>query len=170
MADKNIVRSSYDDYYETIKKLSPQLKTILAHINSEQTQHRVVDTTSTVTGGSCPPRKKCSSKPCKTSKKMTSSGCTSAVKRKTMYNNTNEPQIMQAVTNAGKIVYGTIKDGKLEVQGTVGEIDHDLLGVNFVNGGKKPSMTKKPKSTSISSTKSKKMSKSKDCCPTSGMD
>ncbi|QDJ95044.1 virion core and cleavage processing protein [Hypsugopox virus] len=188
MADKNISRSSYDDYYETIKKITPQLKTILAHINGEQSQRPILEAdTSTVTGGACNSKQKCSPcapKPCSTrrstNKKMINSG-SSNIRRKTMYDNSsNAPQIMQAVTNAGKIVYGTMKDGKLEVQGTVGEIDQDLLGVNFVNGGKKipskkgksPSMrSTNVTSTSITSkTKTPKKKPQKECCSDFGMD
>ncbi|AAF17984.1 gp101L [Rabbit fibroma virus] len=137
MAEKKLSRSSYDDYIETINKLTPQLRTILSHISGEQTTQRTnfanndASESVPVTAGAIKSKK---------TSKTTKSGV--PVRKKTTLGLTEHPQIMQAVTNGGKIVYGTVKDGKLEVQGTVGEINQDLLGVESVNAGKKSTKSK----------------------------
>ncbi|ADT91131.1 core structural protein [Cotia virus SPAn232] len=147
MADKKLARSSYDDYFETLNKLTPQLRTILAHISGEESNNNsrsnlVKPTENECVGGACP-KPKC--------KKQTKS-CGNPGRRKNVLNNNAEDlKIMQAVTNSGKIVYGTVKEGKLDVKGTVGEINQDLLGIESVNGGRKKrsSRSKKNSNTTI---------------------
>ncbi|AMB18433.1 M101L [Myxoma virus] len=139
MAEKKLSRSSYDDYIETINKLTPQLRTILSHISGEQATHRTnlanseTPETVPVTAGAIKSKK---------TSKSTGTKSGAPVRKRTTLGLTEHPQIMQAVTNGGKIVYGTVKDGKLEVQGTVGEINQDLLGVESVNAGRKSTKSK----------------------------
>ncbi|ANS71190.1 virion core and cleavage processing protein [Pteropox virus] len=151
MADKITPRSSYDDYMTTLKKLAPQLKTLLSHISSEQTGMQppllaapdtsAVDTTieSVCAAGSpfeATARKKTSRTKSTPSKRSVKMGAPRS--RRPM----EDDNMMQAVTNCGKIVFGTVRDGKLEVKGTVGEVNADLLGVDLVNAGRKPRTTK----------------------------
>ncbi|AUI80673.1 virion core protein [White-tailed deer poxvirus] len=163
MADnKKLSRSSYDDYIETINKLTPQLRTILSHISGEQANHRShssiennIEDVQVKAGATCTmkQRNKKMSSSSKTkqpsssnSARMSSSRSSGApVRKRNIFGNSEQTQIMQAVTNGGKIVYGTIKEGKLEVQGMVGEINQDLLGIESVNAGKK---TNKSRATS----------------------
>ena len=160
MTDKKLSRSSYDDYIETINKLTPQLKTILAHISGEQTTTNLIpdNTSDDVKAGSmCSTNKSCSKKKCSDVSKSVRTHTTKssgAPRKKHVFSSVdNNPQIMQAVTNCGKIVYGTVKDGKLEVHGTVGEINQDLLGIESVNGGRKTTKSSKPKKKTTSSSK-----------------
>ncbi|APG58322.1 25 kDa core protein A12L [BeAn 58058 virus] len=147
MADKKLARSSYDDYFETLNKLTPQLRTILAHISGEEANNNsrsnlVKPTENECAAGACP-KPKC--------KKTTMKTCGNPGRRKNVLNNNPEDlKIMQAVTNSGKIVYGTVKEGKLDVKGTVGEINQDLLGIESVNGGRKKRSTPKSKKNSNS--------------------
>ncbi|DBA42389.1 TPA_asm: MC115L [Molluscum contagiosum virus] len=127
MAEKKLSRSSYDDYIETINKITPQLKTLLAHISSEQAQAAPV-------GGA-----RARSSPRSGTRCYTSTGrprsCATGARRRAY--TAAQPEQVQAVTNCGKIVYGTMRDGKMEVQGTVGEVSHDLLGLESVNAGRR---------------------------------
>ncbi|AGU99784.1 m101L [Myxoma virus] len=142
MAEKKLSRSSYDDYIETINKLTPQLRTILSHISGEQAAQRTnfanneTPEPASVTAGAIKSKK---------TSKSTGTKSGAPVRKRTTLGLTEHPQIMQAVTNGGKIVYGTVKDGKLEVQGTVGEINQDLLGVESVNAGRKSTKSKPPR-------------------------
>ncbi|CCD83283.1 core protein [Squirrelpox virus] len=158
MAEKRLARSSYDDYISTINKLTPHLQTLLAHI-SEQQSHACVSAAATgvsvadaapapdadVTAGACDPvpRTRRTTKPRTTRGTASKTGTrgSGAPRRRTAFG--AEPgQTVQAVTNCGKIVYGTVRDGKIEVQGTVGEIAHDLLGVEAVNAGQRTRRTR----------------------------
>nr|ASF87542.1 virion core protein [Sheeppox virus] len=159
MSDKKLSRSSYDDYIETINKLTPQLRTILAHISGEQASQKSNLTPEDNTTNNIDENevkagnvktKTCITKPNKKSKSCINKQTTSrsgnvsssksvnngaVFKKRNTFNETD--QVMQAVTNGGKIVYGTMKEGKLEVQGMVGEINQDLLGIESVNAGRR---------------------------------
>ncbi|AWU47146.1 Virion core and cleavage processing protein [Sea otter poxvirus] len=145
MADKT-ARSSYEDYIVTLKKLAPQLTSLLAHIGGDQSgiqsvqQLSVTDSTDTVNnadtivGGSNTYDASISKRNASRTKgRNTKMGAPRRQRRAIDSDNT----MMQAVTNGGKIVFGTVKDGKLEVKGTVGELDHDLLGIDTVNAGRR---------------------------------
>ncbi|QRI42967.1 virion protein [Cheloniid poxvirus 1] len=132
--------SSFDEFVDAMQKIKPQLKTILSHIGtitanvpqnnqlpeSYIPQNSNLQNKEVVAAGARKPR--CSTvvkKPC-------------TPRRRTTAMSSNEQQI-QAVTNSGKIVYGVVKDGKLEVKGHVGEVKEDLLGLDLdvVNAGRK---------------------------------
>ncbi|QHR82643.1 core structural protein [Brazilian porcupinepox virus 1] len=145
MADKKLTRSSYDDYIETLNKLTPQLRSILAHISGEQqnSSRTNLNNEPECSAGAMTKNKKRATKACSTATKT----CGSPVRKKNVFNNNEDLKVMQAVTNCGKIVYGTVKEGKLDVQGTVGEINQDLLGIESVNAGRKSKSNSKCKPT-----------------------
>ncbi|AAR07459.1 103L [Yaba monkey tumor virus] len=166
MADKKLARSSYDDYIETINKLTPQLRTILAHISGEQgTKTNLVKEPSNeeISAGTTCRIKKSYGSP--KSKCQMKSNC-APKKKNNVFGYEESPQIMQAVTNGGKIVYGTVREGKLDVQGMVGEINQDLLGIESVNAGKK--VTKKQAKRLIKGGLHKS-EPTDDCCSDFGM-
>uniref|UniRef100_A0AAU7E2F4 25 kDa core protein OPG138 n=1 Tax=Rousettus bat poxvirus TaxID=3141933 RepID=A0AAU7E2F4_9POXV len=115
MAEKQLPRSSYEDYVQTLHKIAPQLRTLLAHVSSEETAAGRRPGYSGTRTRSPRPRG------------------TPSPRRRTIY---AHEECVQAVSNSGKIVYGVVRDGKLEVRGTVGEVNTDLLGVDAVNAGR----------------------------------
>ncbi|UWX11417.1 CRPV-308 [Crowpox virus] len=144
MAGKRVTQeqqhSSFDEFVDAMHKIKPQLKTILSHIG-------------TITSNPPPngqlPENYTSQNSNLHNKEVVSAGarksrCSTVVKkpcnprRRTTTMSSNEQEI-QAVTNSGKIVYGVVKDGRLEVKGHVGEIKEDLLGLDLdvVNAGRK---------------------------------
>ncbi|ASC55554.1 virion core protein-like protein [Seal parapoxvirus] len=174
MADKTLVaaqrsQSSYDDYICTLNKIAPQLRSLLTHLNNEQ----VVRGGSSGDGEACAggasaleaasSRRSASSKGRGYSSATKSSSLTSSRSRRSGAPPRREGgmrscdiETVQAVSNCGKIVYGVVKNGKMEVQGTMGEVSEDLLGLECVNGGRK----NKNASSSLSS-KSKSASSGK---------
>nr|WGO62729.1 putative virion core protein [Wadden Sea poxvirus] len=173
MADKKLARSSYDDYIETINKITPQLKTILSHISGEQNNLNNNLEKNVAAGSMIKSKKKNNNTKPKTSNNYNNGYS----KKKSACNSSSD--IVQAVTNCGKIVYGTVSDGKLDVHGTVGEVNYDLLGIDSVNGGRKQ-LTKKQ--TSYTSKKKKisnqrnnilndqdSLNSETDCCTDFGM-
>ncbi|ABQ43578.1 core protein [Tanapox virus] len=168
MADKKLARSSYDDYIETINKLTPQLRTILAHISGEQQGARTnlvnkESSSDEISAGTTYSKLKTK----KSTKGQISTKSSGAPLRKKTVFGYGEPQIMQAVTNGGKIVYGTVKEGKLEVQGMVGEVNQDLLGIESVNAGKK--VTKRQSTKKLIKGGLHKSEPVNDCCSEFGM-
>ncbi|ATI21048.1 virion core and cleavage processing protein [Western grey kangaroopox virus] len=132
MAGKRVGRSSYDEYIDALNKINPQLRTLLSHISTVTED----DASAGYRKGRC-------------ATTGSSRRCT-PVRKRNMCSNA-EQQEVQAVTNSGKIVYGVMRDdGVMEVRGSVGEINDDLLGVATVNAGRR---TRTSSSTRTTGTK-----------------
>ncbi len=187
MADKKqLSRSSYDDYIETINKLTPQLRTLLAHISGEQQSHagrtNLLETKNNVQPSeqkiedclvagardSSPRRKRSSTSNKPRSRSSKTSGAPARRMTGGLGAIESQGQVIQAVTNGGKIVYGTMKDGKLDVKGMVGEVNHDLLGIESVNAGKRN--RSRPSDYKRKTTKGMRVQEvDHDCCSDFGM-
>lgn len=168
-------QSSYNDYIATLEKIAPQLRSLLGQLNNEQAVRAgapkgecagggiAFDASSRRGTGSTKTRKSAASRARPSSGARASSSAaktrrSGAPPRRAESGLRAAEETVQAVSNCGKIVYGVVRDGKLEVQGTVGEVAEDLLGVDCVNAGRKASSKRtgggsRAKSSSSSSAK-----------------
>ncbi|WZD65565.1 virion protein [Bovine papular stomatitis virus] len=149
-------QSSYDDYIQTLNKIAPQLRSLLTHLNSEHVVRGGATGDEACAGGSLEAvssRRGSSSR----AKSRTSRSSTKTTSSSSRSRRSGAParrgdggssisssgmracdaETVQAVSNCGRIVYGVMKDGKLEVHGTMGDVCEDLLGVESVNAGRK---------------------------------
>ncbi|WZD65953.1 virion core protein [Bovine papular stomatitis virus] len=151
-------QSSYDDYIQTLNKIAPQLRNLLSHLNSDHAVRGGATGAEACAGGSLEAvsSRRGSSTARTKSRTTRSSTKTASSSSKSRRNGAPgrrgdggggsiafsgmracDAETVQAVSNCGRIVYGVMKDGKLEVHGTMGDVCEDLLGVDCVNAGRK---------------------------------
>lgn len=157
-------QSSYDDYIQTLNKIAPQLRSLLTHLNSDHVVRGGATGEEACAGGSleaASSRRGSSSSSSRTKRTSRSSTKTSSSRSRrsgapskrgdggisSSGMHACDAETVQAVSNCGRIVYGVMKDGKLEVHGTMGDVCEDLLGVESVNAGRKKTSRSKTTKT-----------------------